>query len=367
MSGRIILFGATGYTGRLTAAALVARGDRPVLAGRNSVALAALATELGTNLPTALADVSDPASVRALLEPGDVIVATVGPFARWGDPAAEAAIDAGAAYIDSTGEPAFIRRVFEQFGPRAQRTGAGLVTAFGYDWVPGNLAGALALREAGDEAARIDIGYFTTGGGLGGMSGGTRASVAGALLEPSFGFRDGVVRTERGAARVRSFAIGGEPRQAIAVGSSEHYALPKLQPSLREVNAYLGWFGAASRPMQVFSAANSALTRIPGVKAGLGAMAARFVKTSTGGPDEDARAGTGSAIIAIAYGRASEELATVEVRGVNGYEFTARILAWGAAHAAAEGLEGAGALGPAAAFGLDTLVAGCAEAGIEVV
>ena len=115
------------------------------------------------------------------------------------------------------------------------------MTAFGYDWVPGNLAGALALRDAGEAATRVDIGYFTTGGGLGGMSGGTRASAAGAMIEPAFVWRDGI-RTERGAIRRRSFDVGGKRREAISVGSSEHFALPRLHPGLREVNVYLGWF-----------------------------------------------------------------------------------------------------------------------------
>jgi short subunit dehydrogenase-like uncharacterized protein len=362
--GRIILFGATGYTGRLTAEALVARGERPLLAGRSALRLDQMATELG-GLETATADVADPASVRALLEPGDVMLATVGPFARWGDPAAEAAIDAGASYLDSTGEPAFIRRVFEQFGPRAARSGAAMLTAFGYDWVPGNLAAALALREAGEAATRVDVGYFSTGG-LGGMSGGTRASLAGAIVEPAFVWR-GAIRTERGAARVRSFDVAGKSRPAISVGSSEHFTLPRIHPRLREVNSYLGWFGGASRGMQAFSALNSGLTRIPGVKPGIEALTGRFVKGSTGGPDEEARAGTGSAVVAIAYGTSGEQLSSVEVRGVNGYDFTGRVLAWGAATALAGGIEGAGALGPAEAFGLDTLVAGCAEAGIEPV
>ncbi|MEA2443700.1 MAG: hypothetical protein QOJ12_992, partial [Thermoleophilales bacterium] len=151
MAARIVIFGATGYTGRAVSEALVARGARPVLAARSRDKLDALAGKLG-GLETAVADVADPRSVRALVERGDVLVSTVGPFARWGDPAAEAAVDAGAAYIDSTGEPAFIRRVFEQFGPRADQAGIGMLTAAGYDWVPGNLAGALALREAGDAA-----------------------------------------------------------------------------------------------------------------------------------------------------------------------------------------------------------------------
>jgi len=362
MSGRIVLFGATGYTGRLTAEAMVARGDRPLLAGRDPGRLAELARELG-GLETAVADVADPPSVRALVEPGDALVATVGPFARWGDAAVRAAIDGRASYIDSTGEPAFIRRVFERFGAEARAAGVGLATAFGYDWIPGNLAGALALREAGEGADRVRVGYFTTGGGLGGMSGGTRASLAGAVVEPAFAWRNGI-QTERGGARVAEFELAGKRRQGISVGSSEHFTLPRIHPGLREVDVYLGWFGGASRGMQAFSALNAALVRVPGVKAGLGALSGRLVRGSTGGPDERARAGTGSAIVAIAYG-GDAELARVEVRGPNGYDLTARVMAWAGATAAARGMRVAGAVGPAEAFGLDELEAGCAEAGLE--
>jgi short subunit dehydrogenase-like uncharacterized protein len=106
MASRIVLFGATGYTGRLTAEALVKRGATPVLAGRNQECLKQMAEGLGDGLETALADAGKPETVRALLQPGDVMLSTVGSFTRWGDTAAEAAIDARAAYIDSTGEAA---------------------------------------------------------------------------------------------------------------------------------------------------------------------------------------------------------------------------------------------------------------------
>ncbi|MGH2782371.1 MAG: NAD(P)H-binding protein, partial [Thermoleophilaceae bacterium] len=91
MPGRTVLFGATGYTGRLVAEAMLERGMRPVLAARGREGLEALAAELGGGLETAVADVSDPTSVRSLVERGDVLVTTVGPFARWGGPAAAAA------------------------------------------------------------------------------------------------------------------------------------------------------------------------------------------------------------------------------------------------------------------------------------
>jgi short subunit dehydrogenase-like uncharacterized protein len=363
VAGRIVLFGATGYTGRLTAEAMVERGLRPVLAARSAKRLAELAGELGGGLDTVPADVSDPASVRALVEPGDVLVSTVGPFVRFGAAAAAAASTAGAHYLDSTGEPPFIREVFERYGAAAEQSGAAMVTAFGYDWVPGNLAGALALSRAGHAATRVDTGYFITGGG-GSMSGGTRASLAGVMSAPAFAFRDGRVQSERGARRVRAFSVGGKELSAVSVGSSEHFALPRVAPQLREVNSYLGWFGPASRAMQVLSAGTAAGMKVPGAAKLWDAAAGRLLKGSTGGPDAAARAKSGSHVVGIAYDASGRELSQVHVSGVDGYTFTGAILAWGAEQAAAGGLRGVGALGPADAFGLDALVEGSRQAGI---
>ena len=99
-----------------------------------------------------------------------MLVSTAGPFLKFGRPVVAAAVDAGVVYLDSTGEPPFIRQVFEEFGPRAQRTGAVLLTAFGYDFVPGNLAGALALQAAGPGAPG-----FRSAISCAGTSGGERA------------------------------------------------------------------------------------------------------------------------------------------------------------------------------------------------
>jgi short subunit dehydrogenase-like uncharacterized protein len=366
VAGRIAIFGATGYTGRLTAEALVEHGQRPLLAGRDATRLEALAAELGGGLDTAVADIERPESVAALVEQGDALIATVGPFAKWGDAAAEAAIAKRAHYLDSTGEPPFIRRVFEHYGPLAAAAGIGMVTAFGYDWVPGNLAAGLALRDAGEEAVRVDTGYFVTGVGAGpnSFSGGTKASVAGIAMEPVFAFRGGELRTVRNADRYRRFAIRGRDLPAIAVGSSEHFGLPRAYPRLAEVNSYLGWFGPLSRPMQAFSLIGGGAMKVPGARTLTGKLTERFVRGSTGGPGREQRARSGSYIVAEAYNAGGAKLAEVHLTGVDPYTFTAGILAWGAQRVAVDGMLESGALGPVGAFGLDELEAGCRQAGL---
>ena len=365
MAGRIVVFGATGYTGRLTAEALVERGHRPVLAGRDGARLETLAAELGGGLETAVADVDRPESVAALVEQGDALIATVGPFAKWGDAAAEAAIAKRAHYLDSTGEPPFIRRVFEHYGPLAEAAGIGMVTAFGYDWVPGNLAAGLALRDAGEEAVRVDTGYFVTGAtGVGSFSGGTKASVVGVATEPAFAFRGGALQTVRSADRHRSFALRGRELPAVTVGSSEHFGLPHAYPRLTEVNSYLGWFGPLSRPMQAFSLVGGGAMKIPGARMLTNKLAERFVRGSTGGPGREQRARSGSYIVAEAYNAGGAKLAEAHLTGVDPYTFTAGILAWGGHRAAVDGMLESGALGPVGAFGLDELEAGCREAGL---
>lgn len=366
VSGRIVVFGATGYTGELTARALVEAGEEPLLAGRSAARLDALARELG-GLSTQTADVEDPGSVAKLVKAGDVLLSTVGPFTRWGRPALEAAIAAGIPYIDSTGETPFIRSVFEELGPRAERTGAALLTACGYDWVPGNLACGLALRDAGDEATRVDTGYFMSGsGGSEQMSGGTRASVIEALLAPSYAWRDGELVTERGARSVRSFELGkGRSASAVSVGTSEALSLPRVHPGLRELGVYLGWFGPLSRLLQASSVGIAGLQRVPPVRNAIFGLARRAVRGSTGGPDAQARAKTGSVIIAEGFDPAGARLSRVVLRGANGYDFTAGFLSWAARAAKAGQIKGAGALGPVEAFGLEELERGVAEAGIS--
>jgi len=370
--GRVICFGATGYTGRLTAHALAAAGVPLVLAGRTISRLSELAEDLahyGTRPTIATADVADRASVRALIESADdVLVTTVGPFVRLGDAALDAAIDAGAAYVDSTGEPPFVRRVFEEAGPRAEKNGARLLTAFGYDYVPGNLAGALVLercRARGIPAGRVEVGYFVKGNL--GISSGTRASAAGILLERSFAFAGGRVRTGTSGTSVRRFDVGGGRQwEGLAIGGSEHFTLPRLEPSLTDVGVYLGWAGRWTRAVSAGSTVLGVVSAIPGVRRGLGSALARRTGDVTGeGPSAAQRAGGRSIAVARAYDLVGRPITSVRVEGPTPYELTAELLAWAAAKfLVGGGAVRPGALGPVDAFGLDALRTGCAAMGL---
>lgn len=361
-----MLFGATGYTGRRTAEAMVRRGLRPILAGRDAGRLTSLARRLG-ELETVTADVTDAASVRALISRGDVLVSTVGPFMQLGEPALRAAVDAGAIYLDSTGEPPFIRRVFEEFGPLAEQTGASLVTAFGYDYVPGNLAGALALRRCGGPVHRVEVGYLITGVGRAQViSRGTFASLVGVVTEPGLRWQDGI-RAEPGGSRMRVFPLEGRDCPALSMGSTEHYALPRLAGAqgLAEVDVYLGWFGSATWALQLSSRITPVLLQLPGARQlvrTIGELARRWVAEE---PDSVALARVIPHVVGTAYDASGTALAQVHLVSGEPYQLTADLLAWGAQRAAEHGVSAPGALGPVEAFGLDALESAAAEVGLR--
>ena len=158
-----------------------------------------------------------------------------------------------------------------------------LLTAMGYDFVPGALAGALALEEAGEAAVRVDVGYYALGMAAQSGSAGTRASLVGATLDEGHAFRDGEL--EHGAdgasacARSPSRTASGRRSRSAAPSTS---ALPAAYPRLREVNVYLGWFGPLARPMQAGALVGSVATRLPGVREALRVAGERLVALAEG-------------------------------------------------------------------------------------
>lgn len=379
---RIVVLGATGFTGQRLLRELLRRKERPILVGRSASKLAALAESMGTELPVVQADVTSAADMDRLLTPNDVVVSTVGPFLRLGMAAVTAAARAGAHYLDSTGEVGFVRKVFE-LGTTAAERGATLIPAFGYDFVPGNLAGALVIEKAGPRARRVEIGYFMTRSGRGDelqyrgtlldaltlTSGGTRATVLSTAAEEALAYRPrrrggpAELFGEPAAKRVRRFTYAGVTRAAVSVGGSEHLGLPESYPQLQGVEVYLGWFGRWTRPLQIGVRLSAPIAATAPVKAAMGRLSERLPGANRQ-PDSDGR----FLVLAVARNPVGDELATVALTGPDPYTLTGSLLAWGASYAASPPAPLLpGAHGPVAAFGLGALRKGAVEVGLAEV
>ena len=152
----IVLFGATGFTGALTAEYLARHapaGLRWALAGRNPQKLEKVRADLADidpelkQLELLHADVSDPASLADVARRARVVITTVGPYLTYGEPLVAACAEAGTDYVDLTGEPEFVDRMYVAHHATAEKNGARIVHACGFDSVPHDL-GAYFTREA---------------------------------------------------------------------------------------------------------------------------------------------------------------------------------------------------------------------------
>jgi short subunit dehydrogenase-like uncharacterized protein len=167
----IVLYGATGFTGRQCAEHFAAHADglKWAIAGRNRTKLGALASRVN---PTGIivADSTDPASVDAMVAQGRVLCTTAGPFAKYGTPVVEACVAHGVDYVDITGETPWVRDLIDRFHDAAALGGTRIVPFCGFDSVPSDL-GALYvvdhLRTRGTATRRVS-GSFTMKGGFNG-------------------------------------------------------------------------------------------------------------------------------------------------------------------------------------------------------
>ncbi|WP_317446460.1 saccharopine dehydrogenase family protein [Streptomyces collinus] len=174
----IVLFGATGFVGTLTAEYLAAHAPddlRWALAGRDEMKLRRLRERLpgGSGIGVLRADVGEPASLRRLAEHARVVATTVGPYVSYGEELVAACADTGADYLDLTGEPEFVDRMYVRHDTRARETGARLVHACGFDSVPHDLGVYFTVRQL-PEGVPLTVDGFVTADAA--FSGGTLAS-----------------------------------------------------------------------------------------------------------------------------------------------------------------------------------------------
>jgi short subunit dehydrogenase-like uncharacterized protein len=162
----VVVFGATGVTGRRVAAYLAERaeevGARWAVAGRDPAKLRRVLGEVGVAAPeTIVADVGDPASLAAMATRTRVVLDLVGPYTLYGEPVIEACVANGAHYLDLTGEIPFVRRMIDAYHERAVRAGVKVVQVCGFEALPPDLAVLLAAETArgrwGEELAGADV------------------------------------------------------------------------------------------------------------------------------------------------------------------------------------------------------------------
>ena len=186
----VVLYGATGFVGRLTAEYLVRHAPkeaRIALAGRSKDKLERVRAAIGGSAQewaVVGADAGDDDALAAMARRTTVVATTVGPYAAYGMPLARACAQAGTHYADLTGEVLFMRRTADELHEVAAASGARIVHACGFDSIPSDL-GVLVLhdrvrRETADELGDTTLAVTAVRGGL---SGGTFASMKGMLAE----------------------------------------------------------------------------------------------------------------------------------------------------------------------------------------
>ncbi|MGC6512133.1 MAG: saccharopine dehydrogenase family protein [Parvibaculales bacterium] len=185
----VIIFGASGFTGRLVAEYMHKQygqdqGVRWAMAGRSAEKLAAVRNELGlpADTPLVTADTDDEASLKAMVARTDVLLTTVGPYQQYGSAVVAACADMGVDYVDLTGEPLWMYDMIAAHDARARETGARIVFSCGFDSVPFDL-GVFYLQNAAKEkygapAPRVRCRVRAMNGEF---SGGTVASFLGSL------------------------------------------------------------------------------------------------------------------------------------------------------------------------------------------
>ncbi|MBW5424532.1 saccharopine dehydrogenase [Streptomyces sp. BG9H] len=240
----VVLFGATGFVGMLTAEYLAAHAPKEVrwaLAGRDTTKLAKLREHLAAidpacaELPLVRADVADPESLREMAAHARVVATTVGPYLTYGQELVAACAESGTDYVDLTGEPEFVDLMYVRHDARARETGARLVHACGFDSVPHDLGVYFTVKQLPEGVPlRVD-GFVRTNGQF---SGGTFASAlnqfgrAPQMLAAAKERR----RHESRPADRKAYAPPSPPRYAGEVGAWA-LPLPTIDPQVVQRSA----------------------------------------------------------------------------------------------------------------------------------
>src|SRR3954469_11065704 len=193
----LAVLGATGYTGALVVAEARELGLPLRLVGRRREALEALAV---TGDDVHVADARDGRALREAFDGAFAVASLAGPFLHVGDLPVAAAIDRRAHYLDTSGEQVFARLVYERYSGRAEANEVVVLTSFGFDYVPGDLAARLAAD--GLEPLDEVIAAYAVAGVA--ASAGTRTTVGHVMTQPLVAYEGGRwIRSRFGASTRR--------------------------------------------------------------------------------------------------------------------------------------------------------------------
>ncbi|MGA8988709.1 saccharopine dehydrogenase family protein [Aeromicrobium sp.] len=373
----IALLGATGFTGGLTADYLsthLPAGSTWAIAGRNQGKLEAVADRVeasgGVRPEIISADISNADSMAALARSTRVLVTTVGPYLLHGEPAVKACAEAGIAYVDLTGEPEFVDRMWLKYDALARESGARLIHACGFDSIPYDL-GVLFTVEQLPEGVPLSISGYIRAGGT--ASGGTYHSAIGAFSRVRQAAKTAAERKQSETRPTGRTVRGGGKIGRGAGGKGWALPLPTIDPQivLRSARA-LERYGPdfSYRHFAQFKG----LPMLAGTIAGAGLLLAGSqlkptralllkLKDQGDGPDEAKRAKSWFSLRLVGEGGGAT--VTTEVSGGDpGYTETAKMLSESALCLAFDDLPTvSGQTTTAAAMG-DALITRLQQAGI---
>lgn len=174
----LVLFGATGFTGQIIAAYLSEHAGKEgitwAISGRDVSKLQTLHDSLQESKPGIIvADINDPISLGQLADSATILLNTVGPFNLYGYQVVEACVKTGTHYLDLSGEPAFVHRIYADFNEKAIATQTAIVTCCGFDSIPADYAAWLTAKKLPLNEPKALYGFVRTNAGF---SGGTWAS-----------------------------------------------------------------------------------------------------------------------------------------------------------------------------------------------
>jgi short subunit dehydrogenase-like uncharacterized protein len=357
-AGPIAVYGATGFTGRLVAQELKRREADIVVAGRSRDQLEALSAELG-GVPIVTAALEDDDALRSMLEPCAAVVACAGPFGMHGEPVLAAAAETGTHYLDTTGEQAFMRMVFDRYGARAKDTGAALVAGRGFSYGTADLIAALTAAGIGplDE---IVLAFWVRGfRPTHGTARATIETIRGEAIE----WRGGGWRPQRRSLRGRWHfpAPAGEQRM-LSFPAIEQVTLPR-HIETNNVRTLLSASTMVPRrlmPLLPLAMPAIELAMQTPLHRAVGALISRMLA----GPSEDER--REARFMVVCEARAGSRVRRGWVSGADPYGLTAATTSQGALLVADPSFDRTGALAPAEAFEPRAFLDALADSGVTV-